>query len=236
MKKPVVDYRKLRPSNIGSRQYRHLLLLLGWVVYFIMYLVTENLIPESKCHVVHSAVDDIIPFNEFFALFYVSWYFFMIGSLLFFALYDIKNFVRAQRLIIGMQIVAVITYIVWPSVQHLRPDHFERSNIFTWMLGIIYRADTPTGVCPSLHVGYTLAVLSAWIATRQISRTKKVFLTIWGLLICISVCFVKQHSFTDVWAALVLYVFLELIILVGGRLGWLKEDWGTDATGLSLEI
>ncbi|WP_029231539.1 2-oxo acid dehydrogenase subunit E2 [Butyrivibrio sp. VCB2006] len=212
MKKPVVDYRKLRLSNINSKEYRHLLLLLGWVVYFFMYFVTERLIPESKCHVVHSVVDDIIPFNEYFVIFYVSWYVFMVASLLHFMLYDIKSFVRAQKIVIGMQIIAVITYIVWPSVQNLRPEHFEHANICTWILGIIYAFDTPTGVCPSLHVGYTLAVLSAWITADGVKALKKVFMTLWGFMICISVCLVKQHSYTDVWAALVLYLFLELLL------------------------
>lgn len=212
MKKPVVDYRKLRLSNITSKEYRHLLLLLGWLAYFFMYFVTERLIPESRCHVVHSPIDDLIPFNEYFALFYVSWYFFMVLSLLVFALFDIKSFVRAQKIIVGMQIISVITYIAWPSVQYLRPDHFEHDNIFTWILGRIYEVDTPTGVCPSLHVGYTLAVLSAWITRKEIKAWKKAIMTVWGLMICISVCFVKQHSFTDVWAAVVLYLFLELLL------------------------
>ena len=212
MKKPVVDYRKLRFSNITSKEYRHLLMLIGWLIYFIMYFVTENLIPVSKCHVVHSRVDDIIPFNEYFVLFYVSWYIFMVWSLLHFMLYDIKSFVRAEKIIIGMQIIAVITYIVWPSVQLLRPDHFERENICTWMLGILYWGDTPTGVCPSLHVGYTLAVLSAWLLIKELKTWKKVLITAWGLMICVSVLFVKQHSFTDVWAAVVLYLFLELLL------------------------
>ncbi len=212
MKKPVVDYRKLRPSNITSKEYRHLLLLTGWLIYFFMYFVTERLIPASKCHVVHSKVDDLIPFNEYFVLSYVSWYAFMIWSLLMFVLYDIKNFIRAQKIVIGMQIIAVITYIVWPSVQNLRPDHFEHQNFCTWLLSIIYSADTPTGVCPSLHVGYTLAVLSAWFATKDLKLWKKTLITIWALMICISVCFVKQHSFTDVWAALVMYLFLELLL------------------------
>ena len=212
MKKPVVDYRKLRLSNITSPEYRHLLLLTGWIAYFIMYFVTERIIPESRCHVVHSVVDDLIPFNEYFVLFYVSWYFYMVWSLLGFLLYDIKNFVKAQKLIVGMQIIAIVTYIVWPSVQYLRPDHFEHANFCTWILGNIYSMDTPTGVCPSLHVGYTIAVLSAWLTAKDIKMSKKIFVTVWALLICISVCFVKQHSFTDVLAALVLFVFLRLIL------------------------
>ncbi len=229
MKKPVVDYRKLRPSNITSKEYNHLLLLTGWIAYLIMYVVTERFIPAGKCHVVHSVVDDLVPFNEYFAIFYVSWYLFMVFSLLYFMLYDIKNFVRAQKLIIGMQIIAVITYIVWPSVQQLRPEYFERSNFCTWMLGILYTIDTPTGVCPSLHVGYTLAVLSAWFAARDVKVWKKVMLAVWGLMICISVLFVKQHSFVDVCAATALYLFLELL-LFGRIFKWESENLETDAT------
>ncbi|MBP3824991.1 MAG: hypothetical protein ILA11_04595, partial [Butyrivibrio sp.] len=82
MKKPVVDYTKLRISNITSNEYRHLLLLLGWVGYLIMYVVTERFIPVSRCHVVHCLLDDLIPFNEYFIIFYVSWYIFMVLSLL----------------------------------------------------------------------------------------------------------------------------------------------------------
>ena len=211
MKKPVVDYTKLRLSNITSKEYRHVLLLTGWIGYFIMYFITER-IPQSKCHEVHCIIDDLVPFNEYFAIFYVSWYFFMVWSLWKFLLYDIENFVRAQKLIIGMQIISSITYIVWPSIQYLRPDHFERHNFCTWMLGILYAGDTPTGVCPSLHVGYTLAILSAWYAKADFKLWKRIVLTVWGLLICASVLFVKQHSFIDVVAAIILYIFLELVL------------------------
>ncbi len=223
MRTPVVDYRKLRLSNITSPQYKHLLLLLGWVWYLAMYFITENLILQEKCHVVHSIVDDMIPFNESFVIFYVSWYVFLAGTLLYFLLYDIKSFVRAQKLIVGMQIVAMATYVFWPSVQYLRPEYFERNNIFTFILGIIYMADTPTGVCPSLHVGYTLAALSAWICRKETALLKKILITIWSFLICISVCFVKQHSFTDVWAAAVMYLFLELFFYVEGRIRGKKK-------------
>ena len=227
MKKPVVDYTKLRLSNITSKKYRHVLLLTGWIGYFIMYFITER-IPQSKCHEVHCIVDDLVPFNEYFAIFYVSWYFFMVWSLWKFLLYDVKNFVRAQKLIIGMQIIASITYIVWPSVQYLRPDHFERHNFCTWMLGILYAGDTPTGVCPSLHVGYTLAILSAWYAKDNLKLWKKIVLTVWGLLICASVLFLKQHSYIDVVAACILYIFLELVLFGRDIKKWEKEDQVTD--------
>ena len=116
MKKPVVDYTKLRPSNILSPEYRHLLWLLVWVWYLAMYFLTENLIPPEKCHVVHSFMDDVIPFNEYFLIFYGSWYFLIVGTLLYFLLYDPKSLVQIQKFLILTQVIGVAVYLIWPSV------------------------------------------------------------------------------------------------------------------------
>ena len=54
MRKPVVDYKTFRLSKIREPQFRHLLFLLGWVGYFILYFLTENFIPNEKCGMVSS--------------------------------------------------------------------------------------------------------------------------------------------------------------------------------------
>ena len=82
MKRQAIDYRGFRLSRINEPRFRHLKLLLGWVFYFAMYFITENLIPASRCHPIHCALDDLIPFNEFFVIFYVGWYFLVFGALL----------------------------------------------------------------------------------------------------------------------------------------------------------
>ena len=74
MRTPAIDYRKLRLSNLNTPQYRHLLLLLGWVGYFVLYFLTENLIPSEQCYPVHCWLDDVVPFCEWFVIPYVSWY------------------------------------------------------------------------------------------------------------------------------------------------------------------
>ena len=86
MRKPVTDYRDFRLNKINDPAYRHLKLLLGWVVYFALYFITEKLIPLENCHVIHSALDDLIPFNELFVIPYVLWYLLVAGSLLYFLL------------------------------------------------------------------------------------------------------------------------------------------------------
>ena len=49
MKKPQVDYRAFRFSKLNTPEYRHMWLLLGWVGYFLLYFLTENLIQCSAC-------------------------------------------------------------------------------------------------------------------------------------------------------------------------------------------
>ncbi|MCR4788635.1 MAG: hypothetical protein K5888_08610 [Lachnospiraceae bacterium] len=212
MKKPVVDYTKFRFSKINTPEYKHLWLILGWVWYLIMYFVTDRFIPFERCHVVHSVVDDIIPFNEYFVIAYASWYFLLVGSLLYFLLYDVKSFSDAQKFIILTQIIGIFTYIVWPSIQHLRPEVFPRDNVFTQLLGAIYSIDTPTGVCPSLHVGYSVALLSVWLKKEDRGILFKFAMTLWVGVICISVCFVKQHSFVDVWTAALMCLAIETLL------------------------
>lgn len=211
MRKPVVDYRGLRPSNITSPQYRHLLLLLGWVVYFCLYFLTENLIPAENCHPVWCKLDDLIPFNELFVIFYVGWYVLIVLSLGYFALYSVESFKSLQTYIMVTQALAMICYIVYPTRQDLRPDSFERENILTWIMGLIYRFDTNTGVCPSLHVAYSIGIASAWLKEKTAAWYVKLIVTVFVIGVCLSVAFTKQHSVVDIFAALPVCLVAEIV-------------------------
>ena len=211
MKKPTTDYRGLSLSTVREPQYRHVLLLLGWVFYFLMYLITENLIPPERCHPIHCFLDDLIPFNEFFVFFYVGWYFLVFGSLLYYFLYDTDSFSKLQTYIIVTQVVAMATYVIWPSRQDLRPEVFPRENVLTAMMAFIYSFDTSTGVCPSLHVGYSMGILSVALKDRNMPRWGKILLAFVVLMICLAVCFVKQHSALDVLAALPVCLLAEIL-------------------------
>lgn len=214
MRQIVVDYRKLRPNNINSPQFSHLKLLLGWVGYFILFFLTENLIPAEQCHPIHCALDDLIPFCEWFVIAYVSWYALIVGSLGYFLLYHMERFKDLQTYIIITQIIAMAVYILYPSRQDLRPAEFPRDNICTWILGLIYAFDTNTGVCPSLHVAYSLGIASTWLHEKSTSRVWKIVVSIWCAVICISVAFVKQHSVLDIVAAIPVCLAAEWFVFV----------------------
>ena len=212
MKKPVVDYRHFRLSRLNEPQFSHLKLLAGWIVYFIMYFLTENLIPASSCHAMHCFIDDLIPFNEVFVIFYVSWYLLIVGSLLYFMLYNIEGFKNLSKYIIITQVVAMMVYIVYPSRQDLRPEVFADDNLLTQLVGLLYTADTNTGVCPSLHVAYSLGIASVWIKEKDVSIIVRTFVVVLAVLICLSTMFIKQHSAVDVIAALPLGLLAEILV------------------------
>lgn len=215
MKKPIVDYREFRFSKLNQPQFSHLKYLLGWIGYFALYFLTENLIPANKCYIVHSRLDDIIPFCEWFVIPYVFWYLLIVGVLLYFALYNPDNFKKLMIFIIVTQITAMAIYIIFPNRQDLRPEVFPRDNILTDIVGLLYKFDTDTNVCPSLHVAYSIGIASAWLKEKSVTWRSKTFVVIVVILVCLSVAFVKQHSVIDAFVALPMCVLAEVIAFGG---------------------
>lgn len=212
MKTPVVNYRDFRFSKLTDPRFSHLLLLLGWVVYFALYFITENFIPVENCHVMHCKLDDLIPFCEWFLLPYVFWYLLIVFSLGYFALYDVDSFKKLQVFIMITQALAMIVYIVYPNCQNLRPEVFPRENFLTDIISLIYTFDTNTGVCPSLHCAYSVGIASVWLKAKDVSKWWKAFVVFAVTMICLSTMFIKQHSAVDFFAALPVCVIAEILV------------------------
>jgi hypothetical protein len=224
MKRPVVDYREFRLFRLKEPRFAHLSLLAGWLVYLMLYFITEHFIPMERCHVIHCALDDMIPFREEFLIIYCYWYFLLVGSLLYFLLYDILSFKRLQIFIMITQAVAMLAYILFPSVQLLRPHSFERDNLLTRLAAFIYAFDTPTGVCPSLHVAYSVGIASVWCHRKETGVLWKAFMVLSAVAISLSTAFVKQHSVVDIFAALPVCLLAEYMVFGPTRLKrWIER-------------
>lgn len=200
---PVVDYRALRLSNINDEEYRHLKLLLYWPVYGLLFLYAERFYQVESYHAMYCALDDRIPFNEWFLIPYLFWFVFLVGMHVYTLLYDPGAFKRMMRFIILTYSVAIAVYFVYPTCQNLRPESFPRDNPLTAFIAGFYQFDTNTNVCPSIHVIGSLAVLfTAWHSRGLEHWGWKLAFTLAAVLICASTLFMKQHSVLDVLAAL----------------------------------
>ena len=200
---PLVDYRKLRWSNINSEQYKHLKLLLYWPVYGLLFLFVERFYQVDFYYPMYCPLDDLSPFCEWFLIPYLFWFVYLVGMHLFALLYDVDAFKLMMKYIILTYSAAIIIYLIWPTCQQLRPASFERDNILTRFIAAFYQFDTNTNVCPSIHVIGSLAVMEAALWSKVIrSKGIKTAFVIVAILICISTVFMKQHSVLDILAAL----------------------------------
>ena len=211
MKPPVVDYRKLRPGNLRSHQYRHLFYLLFWPLFGLAFYAEERLYQVDFYHIIYCPLDDYIPFLEIFVIPYLVWFAFLVFQHLYGLLYDIDNFKWLMRYILITYMSAVVIYFFYPNCQELRPQVFARDNILTRFMAGFYQFDTNTNVCPSIHVMGSLAV---WSASRQAKPLQKplwrVVFAVIALSICASTVFLKQHSVLDVLWALPICVLAEI--------------------------
>lgn len=203
-KTPVVDYRKLRLSNLTSERFRHLLLLLFWPVYGLMFLFVERFYSVNFYYPMHCILDDYIPFMEIFLIPYLFWFVFLVGIHIYTLLYDLETFRKMMYFIIATYSVAILTYLLFPTCQNLRPETFARDNILTRFMAHFYEFDTNTNVCPSIHVIGSFAVMFAGLHCKGLQHTAwKAFFIITTILISLSTVFLKQHSVLDILAALI---------------------------------
>jgi membrane-associated phospholipid phosphatase len=212
MKRPFADYSGFSLSKINQPEYSHLKLLLGWPVFFLLFILTEQFIPAAQCRPIHCALDDAIPFCEFFVIPYVLWYGLIAFSLGYFLFYDVDSFKKLQKYIFFLQLSAILIYIVFPSRQDLRPEFFPRENLLTDIVAFIYSIDTNTGVCPSLHCAISIAIASVWAKSKKVPKAVKVSIALFCLIICLSTVFIKQHSFIDFLAAIPLCLIGEYLL------------------------
>lgn len=201
------------------RKNKHLAIVLYFPIYMAWFEWLEH--REHVHHMmIHCRLDDLIPFNELFAIPYFMWFAYVVFGLAFLFLNKKcrGNFYRlAAILMLGMT-TSLLIYTILPNAQPLRPETFPRDNALTRMLGRLYHTDTPTNVCPSIHVYNSLCVhiaLAKSAFAAQKSRLSRILVTA-SLILCVSIClatmFLKQHSVIDVICAIVLYgIFYRII-------------------------
>ncbi len=203
MQTPMIDYRNLTLRNLSSVQFRHIKLLFFWPVFGLLFGFVERFYRVDFYYPMHCRLDDWIPFCEWFFIPYMFWFVFLAGMHLYTLFYDVDAFRRMMKYIIITYSAAMLTYLLFPTCQELRPIAFERDNLLTQWIAAFYQFDTNTNVCPSIHVIGSLAVMDAGLWTRRIrSMWWKSAFVIVALLICLSTVFMKQHSVIDLLAAL----------------------------------
>lgn len=172
-------------------------------IYLVAFMLLER--RQVPIHVIHCAVDQMIPFCEYFIIPYLLWFFYVLVTGAYFAFVNEDNkefFSFFHTLIVGMVVFIAISWF-YPNGQLLRPQ-ITGDNIFKQLVLMLYGTDTSTNILPSLHVYYSLACC---IAFERHEKAKKkpwlmALIRILTVSIILSTMFLKQHSIIDVVMAI----------------------------------
>lgn len=191
---------------------------LYFFVYLAGFVLVERLNPVPE-HVISCFLDDWIPFCEWFVLPYFLWYLWIpLVMLLFLWKEEKRAYLEFCLLLFGGATLCLMFYAVWPNGLELRQD-ITAQNFCADLVRFLRKIDTPTNVCPSIHVSSTVAahlVLCRSERVRELRGIRHLSLFV-SFFICISTMFIKQHSAVDVFWGFVLSVVL-------GRLIWSAEE------------
>lgn len=188
------------------KKYGHgIPLALYGVIYLAWFWLLEQ--RETRSYmVVHMNIDDYIPFCEVFVIPYLLWFVYVPAVLLYLFFYDREGYWKnVVFLCTGMTVFLIFSTFI-PNIHHLRLKQFPRENIFTWMIGMLWKADTPTNLFPSIHVYNSLGAHFAVLNNVKLRSDKRI--RYGSLVLCVSIIlstmFIKQHSMFDVLTAFIM--------------------------------
>ena len=196
-----------------------------WVFsYAILYLAWWSALedrPLAVYHVIHSPVDDWIPFCEVFIIPYLLWFLYFPAVFLYLLLTDREKdrFYRYTVFAYTGMTFFLLFSTLYPNTQLLRPRNFPRDNVWTGLLTLLYRADTSTNIFPSIHVYNSIAAHLAILHDPKLSanRTIRTGSAILAGSIIASTMFLKQHSVIDVCGGIVFAQLMDRLVY--------RTDW-----------
>lgn len=201
------------------QKYKHAWVFLYVPVYLIWFFILEKRV-TTKCHIIHSVLDDKIPFVEYFIVPYLLWFAFIAAVFLYFFFTDAQEFYKLAKLMFAGMTIFLIISTIMPNGLELRPVVFERDNIFVDAVKMLYRMDTPTNVLPSIHVYNSVVSCVAVSKSKRLGKKKGIRTGVYVMaaLIILSTVFLKQHSVIDLMAAFVMvYVLYPFVYAGAGR-------------------
>lgn len=192
------------------KKYKHIWILSYGLVYLLWFRLLESTVTtRTGYHIMHSWLDDKIPFCEYFIVPYLLWFLYIAVGISYFFLVNKEDYYRLCLFLFTGMTASLIICSIYPNGTDLRPALRENPNVFSAVVSWLYRTDTCTNVFPSIHVYNSIGMHIAISRSRNLERLKygrwmKRGSFLLALSICLATVFLKQHSTLDVAGGVVL--------------------------------
>ena len=205
------------------KEHKYCLAGLYLFVFLALFFLMEHLVPEPK-YIIHCRLDDMIPFNEWFVLPYFLWYVWVPVFLVYFMLKEKRAYLELCFVMFAGATICLIIYAIWPNGLNLRQE-ITADNFCADIMRFLRRVDTPTNVCPSIHVSSTVAAHLVISRSESFRNNRKIILLSFLVTaaISLSTVVIKQHSVIDVFWGFVLSLVLAELVWKAETLFIIKE-------------
>jgi hypothetical protein len=115
----------MNTRSLRSRLKPHLWFQAYWVVYLVWFFWLDLTITDPK-YIIHSPIDDFIPFNEWFVFPYCSWFLLLavVTALLWWN--DTESYDKLCLMMFSGMTFCLILYMVLPNGLDIRPATTSR--------------------------------------------------------------------------------------------------------------
>ena len=187
-----------------------------WQVYIYLALISIFLLVDNinlAGNKIQSEIDDLIPFVPVFVIPYFAWFIFIVATGII-LLKKSKQDLRKTYLSVNLcMVIGLIVYILFPNYQSLRPEVYA-DDIFSQWVRLLQIGDSPSNVCPSLHVAISISLYTGITHSTCFKKRPDInfFTLILTLLIILSTLFIKQHSIIDVAFGTLLGIVVHIFV------------------------
>ena len=195
------------------RKYRHAWILSYGLIYITWFMYLERTV-RTQYHVMHVALDDYIPFNEYFIIPYLLWFAYVGVTIAYFFFTSKEEYYQLCIYLFGGMTISLIVCTLFRNGTDFRPIIDPDKNIFCRMVFALYKTDTCTNVFPSVHVYNSICVHGAICRSRSLGKYRWLKISSFVLMvsICLATVFLKQHSVIDgVGAAIMAYALYFVV-------------------------
>ncbi len=198
------------------KKYSHVWLLGYAFIYLPWFLYLEKTV-TSNYHIMYIALDDLIPFNEYFIIPYFLWFLYVAGAVAYFFFTDVKGYYKLCTMLFTGMTISLLVCTVFPNGTDFRPLIDPTKNVFAKIVSYLYSADTCTNVFPSIHVYNSICVHLAVLRSERLSKNRIVKISSFVLMvsICLATVFLKQHSAFDGFGSIAMAYIMYYFVYAG---------------------
>lgn len=195
------------------KKYGHIWAMGYSFIYLPWFFWLERTVTRDYA-VMHVALDDLIPFNEYFIIPYMLWFVYVAVAVLYFFFMDRQDYYRLCIFLFTGMTISLLVCTFFPNGTDLRTTVDPTKNLCSYLVSLIHSADTSTNVFPSIHAYNSLGVHFAVMNSKALRD--KAWIRNGSLIlmaaICLSTVVLKQHSVVDVVGAVILaYLMYPLV-------------------------